>query len=122
MFKFVRSEKDAEKEAKNWALIYGNQFSVRAEKWMQDWVVIMPRFKQFRTAEDRTKNIDKVKSCLTSNFASQNLKHADVKWRNIGYYLKNNEVCVVVFDLARLEKENDKVWVESCMIELKKRI
>ena len=119
VFKFVRSEERARQEAVNWTKVYGDVFKVRVEKWIQSWVVVMPRFQQFRSKDERENSIGLVQEVLKTKFAGNKLKHRDVKWRNIGYYLEKNEKQVVVFDLASVTKDSSKDWVEESMEYLK---
>ncbi len=126
MFKFVQSKERAEVEAENWQKAYGKRFAVRSEEWLGACAVIMPRFRQLRTVEERRENLLKVKAALLENFAKKGLEHHDVKWRNIGYYLgQKGEIVVVVLDLADVEchggsKKNEE-WVTDCIDYLEQR-
>eukprot|EP00298_Acanthocystis_sp_HF-20_P012548 c19943_g1_i2.p1 GENE.c19943_g1_i2~~c19943_g1_i2.p1 ORF type:complete len:231 (+),score=39.66 c19943_g1_i2:370-1062(+) len=75
--------------------------------------LLMPYF--FPIAlEDREKYKKEIKETL-GLFASQKCKHSDVKWDNIGTWKHNNQVYVILFDLARTEQSEDSSWVDDAL-------
>jgi hypothetical protein len=127
---------NAKSEANNWNEIYGKelkkiygnkQVAVRSEVWMGQPVVIMPRFNQFVTKEEREQNLGAVRKCLEKYFGT-NFVHEDVAWRNIGYTRRNGDIHVVLLDLAsarvkrRSESKKPDNWIDTAMEALKGRV
>ncbi len=120
----------AQKEAENWRTVYQGCVwagTVRAEKWMGLPSVVMPRFNQFTTQEDRKNGLEAVRRCLEDNFVKRGYVHEDVAWRNVGYFKKGNQVIVVMLDLcpARVKKQKEsdfrEDWVNAAIESLKTR-
>jgi hypothetical protein len=114
VLKFVAGEKEAKKESEWWKKVYityswSNQ--VTYEKWSKRWAVVMPRFRQFHTRDERLKALNLIEGVLQENFAKNNLKHRDVKWRNIGYFLEGSAMRVILFDLSDVSVETSSDWV-----------
>jgi hypothetical protein len=120
VFKFVKSENKARKEAENLRRAYGERFAVRSEQWVGQWTVVMPQFRQFRTPEKRLKHLGKVEETLRVSFAEKGLEHCDVAWRNVGYCRGEDGAKVfVMLDLSDVRESTATEWVAEAVENLR---
>jgi hypothetical protein len=122
VLKFVAGEVEAKKEADCWKKVYSTYSwsnQVASEKWSKRWAVVMPRFRQFYTRDERLEALELIEGVLRENFAGNTLKHGDVKWRNIGYFLEDDTMRVILFDLSHVPEETSSDWVADAMSYLK---
>jgi hypothetical protein len=117
VLKFHNNKKknDLEKEKDFWHLIYP-EFSkmVRIEHWSGEDALVMPHFTEVLES-NRHLYRDALFDTLTSKFMNNGLYHGDVKWKNIGIYLKNGVEILVVFDLHSVESRvvDRAEWFEN---------
>jgi len=122
--KIVTTKERAEKEASMWQKAYKEKdwsSRVRAQKWCKRWAVVMPRFSQYRSKKERMEALPAIRVVMHQNFAAKGLRHGDIKWRNIGYYLEDGEKKPVLLDLADVPETMDDSWIGAEMEKLKER-
>jgi hypothetical protein len=117
VMKFVANEVEAEKEAAMWKKVYSGESwikGVRHGKWSKRWAVVMPRFSQFRTQQERRAALPDIEEAMKNNFGGKGLRHRDVHWSNIGYFLEGNaKKKVVLFDLSDVPEDKNKDWIDA---------
>lgn len=105
-----------------WDRIYP-EFSVmtKVEMWSGSYALIMPHFCSI-PEDQREMYRDGIHHLLTKKFQNNSLIHDDVKWRNIGIYLKENgESVLVLYDLQSvrtISAEKNQNWIEHAISNL----
>ncbi len=94
---------------------------VRVEMWSGAEALVMPHFACILEHE-RDQYIDDIQSLLIRRFKDLDKVHTDVKWRNIGKYLrKDGKTSVVLYDLRAVVDYNEsehKYWIENAIRNL----
>jgi hypothetical protein len=109
-----------EDEKQWWHQIYPEFASkVKVEEWSGSSALVMPHFtpvpESRRPAFERS-----IRDLLTRRFGVDYI-HKDVRWRNIGYYLRQGEEIPVLFDLEsvkQFEQGKDDNWIDIAMMSL----
>jgi hypothetical protein len=109
------------KEREMWGLLYPElSHMVKLEQWSGADALVMPHFSTV-LVQEREQLRDEVLEVLRDKFAESGKVHKDVRWRNIGKYIKRGKVAIVVFDLHDVvdydaDAHND--WVDKAMMSL----
>lgn len=92
----------------------------KVEMWGGAYALMMPHFSFIR--EEQQKDFEtSIRVVLQEKFENRGYVHGDVKWRNIGCYLKNGELTPVVFDLEGVCKYKEEVhrgWIDNAIEHL----
>lgn len=108
-----------------WDRVYP-EFSAmtKVEIWSGSYALVMPHFCSIPEDQRDTYRED-IFQLLIEKFQNNGLVHNDVKWRNIGIYLKKNgESAVVLYDLQSVHTfsiETNQNWIEQAMDNLYKK-
>lgn len=90
-----------------WHTIYEEfKTKVKLEMWSGADALVMPHFSTVLENE-KLQYKDAILNVLYDKFHSKKLVHRDVYWRNIGKYLTDDGVSLVVFDLQSVTKYDD---------------
>jgi hypothetical protein len=108
------------KEKQWWDVIYPEfRDMIKVESWSASDALVMPHF--CPVLESERKNFyQSILDLLTNRFNEKGVLHGDVKWRNIGFYLRKGEKVPVIYDLetVRAAESTDANWVDRAMIDL----
>ena len=80
----------------------------------------MPHFSAI-PFDNRAKFVGEVATVLREKFHKKGWKHMDVKWNNIGHYVKSDAIEVVVYDLGMVqtvEAADDDTWIDAAVANL----
>ena len=106
------------RELVKWHELYPEFASmVRLEHWSGADALVMPHFSTVLEHE-REQYKEKLAAVLTTNFMEKQKVHKDVRWRNIGKYIKSGEVALVVFDLndvVDFNVDDHFDWIDNAM-------
>ncbi len=124
-----------EKEHGCWNLVH-EELGVHTESWRGETAIVMPYFAQaslvhssrFRDSVEASdpETMRAVERELR-HFVAQGVEHGDVKWGNIGFYSKGDELQAVLFDLAshtirKANWEGSEEWVQQSLKKLREEI
>lgn len=118
-------------EAEVWGRVYVKEdgeplFPVKAEVWAGRTALVMPHFADVQVEQRKAFAIIASIRAALQRFHAAGLRHADVKWRNIGLYLPGagKDPDAVVYDMGSvcpLMEDEDAGWIDKAIEGLKSR-
>jgi hypothetical protein len=107
-------------EKKWWDAVYPQfKHMTKVEVWGGSDALIMPHICVI-VEEDRGEYRERFHVTMTTSFHERGYEHQDVAWRNIGYYVDQNNIkSSVLFDLERIRAGvKSNVWITEAMSRL----
>ena len=109
-------------EEKNiWDAVYPDfEMLTSVDMWSGSFALKMPHFSAI-PVDDRDSLKTPILEMMRKTFQDRGFVHLDVRWRNIGYIVKDGKMHPLLYDLESVRKyseEQDSQWIEKAMIQL----
>jgi hypothetical protein len=109
-------------EKRMWDEIYPEfKGKIKVEEWSGSSALVMPHFCSVQV-KDRHTYRESIQTLLITRFAQKGYIHTDVRWRNIGFYLKDNVAVPVLYDLESVRElgaqDDPTRWVDIALSNL----